>query len=180
MAIPSKQECSYVLEMIESKLIDFSYIHPWAEQIISNSDYAPPWLTDIATTKYPDDQSKALREYIFSEPFEKHPNDMEKFHIACLWLRYERRELSWATFLGLAGDYLDAANADWDCETSFHYLNAHEDAYFSINSEELTKKNYLRDHDLQPWIDMAKRKLDPFKKMRRSNKTNAADASKSC
>lgn len=176
MAIPSKQECSYVLEMIESNLIDFSYTHPWAEQIISNSDYAPSWLGDIATKKYQGDQSKALREYIFSEPFEKRPDEIEKFHVACLWLRYERRELSWAQFLRFAGEYLDAASADWDCETPYHYLNVHEDAYFSRQSEELTKKDYLANHNLRPWIDMAKEKFELFKKMRRANKTNAADA----
>lgn len=170
MAIPGKQECCYVLEMLESGLIDFSYTQPWAEHIITTLDYAPPWLSDLVTKKYNGDQSKALREYIFSEPFEVCPDDMEKFHVACLWLRYERRELSWATFLRVAGEHLDTANADWDCETPYHYLNVHEDAYFSNESEEQTKRGYLADHDLRPWIEMATNHFEPFRKMRRANK----------
>ncbi|WP_163341189.1 hypothetical protein [Desulfopila sp. IMCC35008] len=172
MSIPSKQECFYVLEMIESHLIDFSYTHPWAEQIIMGLDAAPPWLGDLAIKKYCGDQSKSIREYIFSEPFVAGPGDMEKFHVACLWLRYERRELSWATFLRLAGEHLDAANADWDCETSYHYLNVYEDSYFCRESEEQTKRDYLADHNLRPWIEMAKKKFEPFRKMRRANKAN--------
>ncbi len=176
MEIPNKQACFYVLEMLESRLIDFSYTHPWADQIIIRLDYAPSWLSNLASKKYQGDQSKALREYVFSEPFEAGPDEMEKFHVACLWLRYERRELSWATFLRLAGEILDAANADWYCETPYHYLNMHEDAYFSNESEEQTKRDYLTDHDLGPWIEMAKEKFEPFRKMRRANKTNPADA----
>lgn len=176
MAIPSKQECSYVLEMLESGLIDFSYTHLWAEHSITGLDYVPLWLGDLATKKCQGDQSKALRGYIFSEPFDARPNDMEKFHIACLWLRYERRELSWATFLRLAGEHLDAADGDWDCETPFHVLNVYEDAYFSNESEEQTKSGYLADHDLRPWIEMAKAKFEPFRKLRKVNKANAANA----
>ena len=176
MAIPSKQECFYVLEMIESGLIDFSYTNPWAEHIITGLDYAPSWLGALATKKYHGDQSKALREYVFSEPFEPSPDDIEKFHVACLWLRYDRRELSWATFLRLAGEHLDAANADWACETPYHYLNVYEDAYFSNAVEEQTKRDYLAEQDLRPWIEMAKEKFEPFRKMRRANKAYAADA----
>ena len=179
MAIPGKEECCYVLEMIESNLIDFSYTHPWAEQVISTLDHVSSWLGDLATKKYKGDQSRALREYIFSEPFEPCPDEMEKFHIACLWLRYERRVLSWATFLRLAGERLDTANADWDCETPFHYLNVFEYAYFSRESEEQTKEDYIADHNLRPWIEMAEKRFEPFKKVRRANKADAANAQSS-
>lgn len=176
MTVPSKQECFYVLEMLESRLIDFSYTHPWADQIIMGIDSAPPWLGDLATKKYQGDQSKALREYIYSEPFEAGPTDIDKFHVACLWLRYERRELSWATFLMLAGEYLDSVSGDWDCETPYHYLNILEDAYFSDKSEKETKESYLADQDLRPWIRVAKSKFEPFRRLRRANKANAPDA----
>lgn len=168
--IPSKQECFYLLEMLESRLVDFSYTHPWADQLITQMDSAPSWLCDLATNKYQGDQTKALREYIFAEPFEPGPAELEKFHIGCLWLRYERRELSWATFLELAGSHLDAASCDWDCETPYHYLNVYEDAYFSKESEKRTKEEYLIDHDLTPWILLAKEKFEPFRKMRTANK----------
>ncbi|MHC4177811.1 MAG: hypothetical protein ACYSWU_09905 [Planctomycetota bacterium] len=170
MSIPSREECRYLLEMVESGLVDFSYTHPWADQIIEELDVAPPWLSDLATKRYQGDQAKALREYVFSEPFEAGPPDLEKFHVACLWLRYERRELSWASLLRVVGDYLDGAGGDWDCETPYHYLNMHEDAYFSMDSELSTRERYLADHDLTPWIEMARQQFEPFKRLRRTNK----------
>ena len=176
MDIPTKQECFYILEMLESKLIDFSYTEPWADELISKSDIAPAWLCDISIKKYQGDQIKSIRDFIFSEPFEQEPVDMEKFHVACLWLRYERRELSWAIFLHEAGCYLDAANGEWDCETPFYYLNVYEDAYFTMESEEYTKTQYLKDHKLKPWIQLARDKFEPFRKLRRANKANAADS----
>jgi hypothetical protein len=170
MSIPSKQDCFYVLEMLESGLINFSYTHPWAEQFVVHLDPIPTWLCDIATKKYQGDQTKALREYIFAEPLEPPPDGLEKFHLACLWIRYERRELSWATFLSLAGDRLDRSNGDWDCGTPYHYLNVYEDAYFSHTSERQTQREYLADQDLVPWIALARQKFEPFKKMRRAKK----------
>jgi len=164
--IPSKQDCCYVLEMLESKLIDFTYIHPWADKIINELDYAPPWLGDLATKKYRGDQTKALREYIYSEPFEAGPDEMEKFHVACLWLRYERREISWATFLEMTGDFLDGADSNWHCGIPYHYHNIYASAYFTVKSEKQTKKRFLAELNLQPWIAMAKEKFEPFKNMR--------------
>ncbi len=171
MKIPSKADCFFILEMLESKLIDFSYTEAWADKLILELEVAPSWLCDIAIKKYQGAQIKSIREYIFGEPFEAEPTDMEKFYVACLWLRYERREISWATFLDEAGSYLDAASGDWDCETPYHYLNMYEDAYFTNESEEGTKKLYLKDHDLVPWIELARKKFEPFKKLRKANKS---------
>lgn len=175
VSIPTKYECCYILEMLESGLIDFSYVHPWAGQVIAGLEASPSWFTELAIEKYSGAQARALREYIYSEPLEEHPKDLEKFHVACLWLRYERRELSWATFLGLAGSHLDAANADWECETPYHYLNVHEDAYFSPDSEQQTRVAYLADQDLAPWIAVAREKFEPFKTLRTADKASTAD-----
>lgn len=60
------------------------------------------------------------------------------------------------------GDYLDAVYGEWDCETPYHYLNLYEEANFSEESEEATKKEYLNEHDIIPWIDFAKDKLKSF------------------
>lgn len=166
MEIPSKRECFYVLEMIQAGLIDFSYVQPWADTLIAEIDTVPPWLGDLALKQYRGDLVEALRAYVFSEPFEAGPEDMEKFHVACLWLRYERRELSWATFLRLAGDLLDNVSGDWACETPYYYLNLYRDAYFSVAAEEQTKKDYLSEQDLRPWIELAKEKFEPFRRLK--------------
>ena len=170
MPIPNKKECFYILEMIKSGLINFTYTHPWAEKIIGEVDVAPWWVCDLASKSYQGDLEKALREYIYSGSIEPVPPNIERFHLACLWLRYERREHSWATFLLTAGMHLDGANGGWNCETPFHYLNMHAAAYFSVDSELETKKRYLADQDLLPWIELAKHKFEPFLKLRRTNK----------
>ena len=177
MPVPGKRECFYILEMLESDLVDSSYLHPWADGIIAGLESAPLWLGQLAMKKYKGDLAAALREYIFSEPFEPWPEGLEKFHVACVWLRYERRELSWATFLRLAGEYLDAASGDWDCETPYHYLNLHEDDYFTKDSEEETKRDYLSDQDLRPWIALANEKFEPVRLLRRACKADSADDS---
>jgi len=174
--IPTKEECFYILEMLESSLIDFSYTQPWADQIFESVGVPPSWICDVATKKYNGDQKKAFREFVFGEPFERSPENIEKFHVGCLWLRYERRELSWATYLQLTGSYLDAASGDWDCEIPYHYLNRLEDEYFTPESEKETKRLYLEDHDVRPWAMLAAEKFEPLKKIRRTNKTSEATA----
>ena len=168
--LPSKQDGFYILEMIETSLIDYRYTQPWADELIMAVHLPPSWLCDLATKKYRGDQSNAVREFVFSEPFEAAPAELEKFAVACLWLRYERRELSWATFLQMAGDLLDAANANWDCGTPYHYLNVYEDVYFTPAAEERTKHDNLKDHDLKPWIAEAKARFAPFLERRGDNK----------
>lgn len=150
------------MEMLETSLIDYSYTHAWADALIIENEKPPAWLCELATKKYQGDQIRALQEHIFSEPFEETPASLEKFRVACLWLRYEKRELSWATFLKTAGKCLDATSGDWDCETPYHYLNVFEDAYFTPAAEAATKRDYLSDHHLQPWIELARLKLAPF------------------
>ena len=170
LTLPSKQDCSFLLKMLETSLIDYSYTQPWADELIMAVDSPPAWLCDLAAKKYRGDQIKAVQDFVYSPPFEEAPPDLEKFAVACLWVRYERRELSWATFLRMTGELLDCADADWDCETPYHYLNVYEDAYFSAAAEERTKHDYLRDHDLRPWIKEAKARFAPFLKRRKDNK----------
>lgn len=170
--IPNTQECFYILEMLETSLIDYSYTQPWADALIIETQKPPVWLCELATNKYRGDQIQAIREHLFSEPFEEAPASLEKFRVACLWLRYERRELSWAIFLKTAGEYLDATNGDWDCSTPYHYLNVFEDAYFTPEAEAATKKDYLNDHPLQPWLELARLKFAPFLKHRISCKSS--------
>ena len=160
--VPSKKDCYYIVEMLESKLIDYRQTQPWADKIIAGTDAPASWLFDVSLKKYQDDQVLAVREFAYGQPFTDIPNDLDKFHIACLWLRYERRELSWATLLKEIGDYLDAANCDWDCETPYHYLSLHENAGFSKESEEATKNEYLNEQNVIAWVNEAKEKIHWF------------------
>lgn len=170
MDIPSKQECFFIIEMIKSRLLDYTYTQAWADKLLLRCDVPPSWLCDISMKQYQGDILTAIREFVFSEPFEQEPPGIEKFHVACLFLRYERRELSWATFLEKTGEILDSYNGDLDCETPYYYLNLYEDAYFSLESEDETKKKYLSEHSLLPMIEFTKQKFEKFRKLPRANK----------
>lgn len=162
ITVPTKVDCYYIVEMLNSGLINYQQTQPWADKIIEALDAPPSWLFDVSLKQYQGDQIFAFRAVAYGEPFTDVPNDLDKFHLACLWLRYERRELSWAILLREIGDYLDAVYGEWDCETPYHYLNLYEEAIFSEESEEATKKEYLNEHDIIPWIDFAKDKLKSF------------------
>ena len=86
--------------------------------------------------EYSPDVSKALGEYVWSEPFESVDQaELEDEYLSCLYLRHERHELSWATFLDLAGRYTDNANGAWQCEDFFQILNELEESDFSQATE---------------------------------------------
>lgn len=170
--IPTKLECFYILQMLESQLINYSYTFPWADKIIESLEIAPAWLCDVATKKYMGDQCKAIRKYTYSEPFEHFPNDRYKFYVGCLWLRYERREISWATYLHLVGKHLDSVNDDWRCEIPYHYLNVFEEAYFTEESEKSTKDAYFKEQDVFPWRELAYTKYSPLRKLKEKNKSS--------
>jgi hypothetical protein len=174
MPIPTKLEFFYILEMLDAELLDSRFTHPWAEQLIARLDSVPPWLGDLATQVNRRHQAEAIRQYLCSEPFEAGPDGLEKFHVACLFLRYERRELSWATFLRLAGEHLDAVNGEWDCETPYRWLNVYEDADFSEGAEARTREEYLAEQDLRPWIALAREKFEPFRQVRRTGGTQTS------
>ena len=59
-------------------------------------------------------------------------DDLANEHIACLLLRHERGEISWASFLKLAGEYSDAIGVDgWECERFYGMLNELEDREYA-------------------------------------------------
>lgn len=90
--------------------------------------------------------SRCLREYIYSEPFEQFDTVADQY-IACLFLRHERGELTWATFLRLAGEFADSDGYDgcsWECERFYGMLNRLEDAEYASTVEGLQKPVVLK------------------------------------
>jgi hypothetical protein len=164
--IPNITELFYILEMLESSLIDYRFTRPWAAQIAEQNSEMPTWIKVFVEEKHTGTIKETLWEYLKSGLEAKAPDDLEKFHVGCLWLRYERRELSWASFLNETGRYLDAVNGDWFCETPYQYLNIHEDENFSVESEAKTKEEYRFEQDLTSWIELAYEKYDRFRKAR--------------
>src|SRR5262245_32343182 len=118
--------------MLDAGLISHKELQPWADSLIPSLNQPPRWLCDVAVQKYSPDVSKSLGDYIWSEPFESvNRHEVDDEHLSSLYLRFERRELSWATFLDLAGRYSDQADGKWICEDFFEMLNELEDGNFS-------------------------------------------------
>ena len=157
-SLPSKQDIYYIIEMLQSKLIDYTYIQPWADNLIENLSNPQKLLIDLSSATYQGEIINILKEYVYYEPFKEQFYKLVKFHIACLWLRYERRELSWATLLNEIGKYLDIEEINWDCETPYHFLNTYENSYFSEKVEQETKQKYLQEHNILHWIEIVDNK----------------------
>jgi hypothetical protein len=122
--------------MLDAGLVSYKELQPWAESILLSIQNPPNWLCNVAMQKYSPDVSQSLGEYVWSEPFESVDQvERDDEHLSSLYLRFERHELSWATFLDLAGQYADRADGAWECEEFFHLLNELEDADFSPTVE---------------------------------------------
>ena len=128
--------------MVDSRLIWYKHYFKFCDEIIENMENPPYWIIELATTKYIPEATKVINEYAYSEPFEEIPSEICDFFIACLYLSYNRREISWATFLQKAGEYADGTQAvECDCEWFFELLNVYEDSQFSKGLEKnQTKK----------------------------------------
>src|SRR5579862_9418021 len=101
--------------MIEAGLIDCRHFARWVDEMILASGKPPFWLLEIASIKYSPDAVAAINRFVFSEPFQDFSSTNDDY-LACLFLRHQRGEIAWATFLDLAGHYCDqAAEAPFNC-----------------------------------------------------------------
>ncbi|WP_034869345.1 hypothetical protein [Clostridium lundense] len=137
--------------MIDSRLIWYKHYYLWCDEIIEISDNPPSWILDISIEKNRGSALNILYEYIHSEPFEHYiGNKFDDLYIGCLYLKYCRREISWATFLNDAGVYSDGTEmVKFSCEYFYHLLNRYEDSGFSMALENVqhleVKKEFYRE-----------------------------------
>ncbi|MEZ6038852.1 MAG: hypothetical protein R3F29_15335 [Planctomycetota bacterium] len=134
---PDKQQASRLLEMCRSGLVTWRELQPWTTLQIEQLDKPPAWLCELVTKTYHGHIEQCIAEYAHSAPFEDFDRDaLADLHIACLLLRHQRRELSWATFLQRAGEHADCCNEGREgCETFFELLNELEIAEFDAALE---------------------------------------------
>ncbi|HYV37799.1 MAG TPA: hypothetical protein VE988_19090 [Gemmataceae bacterium] len=137
MELPiTKRDARRLAIMVESRLINYKHYFLWADKLIMQSKDAPGWICNLATIKYCGDAVKAINTFVYSEPFEQlDQHEAVDEHVACLFLRYRRAELSWATFLEQAGALTDAANGRRFCEYFYEMLNKLEENEFSKRVE---------------------------------------------
>jgi len=131
---PSRTVAQLLALAIEAGCLTFREYIPWADDIIARLDHPPAWICELSTTKYRPHALRVVRDFVHSEPFEE-IKDATEDYLGFLWIRYERGEVSWATFLDEAGQYSDAANGAIECEYFYSMLNELEEAEFDPGIE---------------------------------------------
>ncbi|WNR44415.1 hypothetical protein [Paenibacillus roseipurpureus] len=151
----NKQFARKIGIMLESKLIWYKHYFLFCDEVIEKMEKPPFWIIELATKKYIGDAVKIVNTYAFSEPFETFPDSIYDFYLGCLFLRYERKELSWASFLKDSGDFADATQAvKHECEYFYYMHNDYEDSEYSIELEikqaEIIKEEFKNElHELR-------------------------------
>lgn len=123
--------------MLESKLIWYKHFQPFCDDIILAYTKPPYWIIELAAVRYQGSAIEIVNKYIHSEPFvEDYRNSLFDQYIACLYIKYDRREISWASFLLGSGQYSDHNQAVKEpCEYFFELLNEYEAEEFNIELE---------------------------------------------
>ena len=134
---------------------------PWADAMIERLDRPPLWICDLSTIKYRPDALKVIRDFLDAEPFEKIHTAADEY-LGFLWIRYDRRELSWATFLAEAGQYADGPGCGIECEYFYAMLNELEEADF--DSEVETRQREKVRQRLDETISRTRKFYEAFKK----------------
>lgn len=126
-------------EMVEAELLTFRELNPWADAVILTMDRPPEWVLDLAVTKFQPKVLAVVRRAANASAWEVLPADfssrLEDDHIAAIYLRYERREISWGSFLRESGVFADNTSGSWPCEYFYSRLNAIEDAEYAEELE---------------------------------------------
>ncbi|WFR64523.1 hypothetical protein P9222_10520 [Paenibacillus amylolyticus] len=119
--------------MLDSGLINYKHVHPFCDQMIEKSDKPPYWLIEISIAKFQPDTIRIVNQYAYGEPYVNEPSDLYDMYIACMLLKVETREMSWASFLLAAGSYADGyQQVKEDCSYFYDMLNELEDSEFNL------------------------------------------------
>lgn len=141
----SKSEASLISKMLESGLINYRHYMCWADERILAEKDPGMWLLELAQTKSSKIAAYHLYSFINSEPPDSldHISCHDQF-IACMWIRYETGDISWASFLMECGQYTDGNDGRKGCEYYYILLNSYEDSNYSEIVEKKQTKKILR------------------------------------
>lgn len=128
--------------MLGSKLIWYKHFQLFCDDIILEYAKPPYWIIELAAVRYQGTAIEIVNKYIRSEPFITHYNSKHyDQYIACLYIKYARRELSWASLLLEAGQYADGCEAVKEpCEYFYELLTEYEAEEFDIELEHKQKE----------------------------------------
>ncbi|MEM7583758.1 MAG: hypothetical protein AAF560_10295 [Acidobacteriota bacterium] len=156
-----------LMRAVDAGLVTHRHYMPWCDAIIEVEDDPPYWMLELTVTENPSQAVTILTQAAhgnFQEVWR--PGDYGDFWIGCLFLRYQCREISWATFLRQAGEYADASGAGWECEEFYELLNHYELAEFSRSLEE-TQAAYFQEKFVED-VEEAASFYEPFEQAFRS------------
>jgi|SRR5690348_4274207 len=118
--------------MIESGLLTYRHYRPWASRLTQMLDKPPAWVRELGAARDRPAAEAAARNFAFGDAVGLSIDDWTDEYVASLFLRHERRELSWATFLNEAGIGSDNSNSGMNaCEYFYNMLNEYEESEFS-------------------------------------------------
>ncbi|MFD3259748.1 hypothetical protein ACE3MQ_14150 [Paenibacillus lentus] len=134
---PNKEFACKLSIMLDSKLIWYKHFQLFCDDIILEYTKPPYWLIELATVRFQGSAIEIVNKYINSEPFiDFYNSNLFDQYIACLYIKYNRREISWASFLLASGQYADNCQGVKEpCEYFFDLLNEYEDSDFNIDLE---------------------------------------------
>jgi hypothetical protein len=120
--------------LIEARLLTFKYYTRWTDALIAAEGFPPRWVLDLAVTQYVPDAVRIVTGYV-NERWETLPphasQDSVDDYVAAQYLRFGRREISWATCLEECGRYSDGSSGRVECEHFYGMLNDYEDSNFA-------------------------------------------------
>lgn len=165
--------------MVETGLLSWKHLHPWAEEWIEKLKDPPSWLLRLSVETYQGTLESVLGEEVSREPILL--LDLQYFAdwaTVSLLCRYKSGDLSWAGFLREAGDWSDRHNEGRvDCSWFYGLLNEYEDEEFDERVEARQKLIVLDEfRDLLP---LAEARFETFRKgFRRGAKSRRRSASR--
>src|ERR1044071_1419215 len=101
---PSKRFAYQLALAIDAGTLTYRHYIPWADGLIEQLDHPPSWICELSIIEHQPDALRVIREFVYSEPFDQF-DGLAEAYLGFLWIRYERGELAWATFLKKSGDY---------------------------------------------------------------------------
>jgi len=161
----SKRFASRLMLAMEADCITYRDYVPWADGLIARLDRPPLWVCELATTVYKPDALRVVSDFVRSDPPEEFLDYRGEF-LGYLWIRYERRELSWASFLNAAGVRSDGSDGTpLPCEYFYSMLNEFEERGFSLEVEH--HQRVVVSAELKQRIDDAREVYEKVRKARK-------------
>ncbi|MEM9102187.1 MAG: hypothetical protein AAGB12_07670 [Pseudomonadota bacterium] len=137
----TKRDAITLMIMLDTGLINYKHYMCWIDEKILKDQEPALWALELATNKNTQSAMEHLKTYAFSKPFEDFKlRAFKDEYIACQWLRYKRKEISWSTFLLECGKYADAHFTRSESKYFFSLYNDIEDSAYSL---EIEKKQRL-------------------------------------